>query len=134
MYTGVDDIYKVGQISQWNNMSELSSYFPGECSMLSGSAGEFFPQDRDKTSLTYFTPDLCRPIFFNFKEETTYEGISGYKYVLDEGFIGNSSTNSSNACYNPHLDNCKNLTRPKGLRLQPNLLTNSNLDYSSSIL
>ena len=37
---------------------------------MSGSAGEFFPMDRDKTSLSYFTPDLCRPIHFNFKEET----------------------------------------------------------------
>ena len=104
MHTGVDDIYKVGQISKWKNMSDLSQFYPEGCGQLTGSAGEFFPQDRDKTSLSYFTPDLCRPIHFNFKEESEVMGISGYKYVLDEGFIGNSSTNSSNWCYNPHLD------------------------------
>ena len=43
---------------------------------------------RDKTSVSYFTPDLCRTIFFNFQDETDVNGISGYKYVLDSGFIG----------------------------------------------
>ena len=49
MYTGTDDIYKVGQISKWKNESDLSYYYPGACAELTGSAGEFFPQDRDKT-------------------------------------------------------------------------------------
>ena len=43
---------------------------------------------RDKSSVSYFTPDLCRTIFFNYKEETEVQGISGYKYWLDTGFIG----------------------------------------------
>ena len=43
---------------------------------------------RDKTSVSYFTPDLCRTIFFNFQDETDVNGISGYKYVLDAGFVG----------------------------------------------
>ena len=60
-------------------------------------------------AFSYFTPDLCRPIFFNFKEETTVEGIHGFKYALDEGFWGNSSTNSSNWCYNPEPDMSKNI-------------------------
>ena len=104
MYTGTDDIYKVGQISTWHNSSDLSQYYPDECAELSGSAGEFFPQDRDKTSLTYFTPDLCRPIFFTYQEEDKVEGIHGYKYVLADGFVANSTFNSSNSCYNPHPD------------------------------
>ena len=51
MYTGTDDIYKVGQISKWKNESDLSYYYPDACAELTGSAGEFFPQDRDKTSI-----------------------------------------------------------------------------------
>merc|ERR1711970_88320 len=104
MYTGKDDIYKVGQISQWQGHSNLSYLYPEPCDGLYGSAGEFFPQHRDKTSISYFTPDLCRPIFFNFKEETEVSGIHGYKYWLNDGFMGNISVNASNICYNPEPD------------------------------
>ena len=31
-------------------------------------------------------------------------GVSGYKYMLDEGFVANSTFNSTNSCYNPELD------------------------------
>jgi len=104
MYTGEDDIYKVGQISRWNNKNNLGDLYPQPCDRLEGSAGEFFPQDQGKTSISYFTPDLCRPIHFNFKEETKVMGVSGYKYMLDEGFVANSTFNSTNSCYNPELD------------------------------
>ena len=53
---------------------------------------------------SYFTPDLCRPIFFKYKEEATVDGIHGWKYWLDEGFVANSTYNASNACYNPEPD------------------------------
>ena len=59
---------------------------------------------QDKTSISYFTPDLCRPIHFNFKEETEVMGVAGYKYMLDEGFVANSTFNVTNGCYNPELD------------------------------
>ena len=31
-------------------------------------------------------------------------GVAGYKYMLDEGFVANSTYNVTNACYNPELD------------------------------
>ena len=31
-------------------------------------------------------------------------GVAGYKYMLDEGFVANSTFNATNACYNPELD------------------------------
>ena len=31
-------------------------------------------------------------------------GVAGYKYMLDEGFVANSTFNETNACYNPELD------------------------------
>merc|ERR1719339_727242 len=104
MFTGEDDIYKVGQISRWNEEGSLGNLYPRPCDRLEGSAGEFFPQDQDKTSISYFTPDLCRPIHFNFKEETEVMGVAGYKYMLDEGFVANSTYNVTNGCYNPELD------------------------------
>ena len=122
MFTGTDDIYKVGQIDAWKNESDLAEFYPGACDELTGSAGEFFPQDRDKTTLrwkkkkrkefiyftqfsfSYFTPDLCRPIFFTYQEEAKVRGIHGYKYNLAEGFVANATYNASNECYNPYPD------------------------------
>jgi len=104
MYTGKNDIGQLGTIKAWNNKTNLTEYYPGHCGQLSGSAGEFFPPNRDKTSLSYFSSDICRTIFFNFKEETEREGVKGYKYWLDMGFMGNATTNASNECYNPHPD------------------------------
>jgi len=104
MWTGEDNLQKVGQITGWNGHSDLSYLYPSPCHELTGSAGEFFPPNRDKSSVSYFTTDLCRPIFFNYKEETEVEGIKGYKYWLDQGFIGNATYNETNSCYNPHPD------------------------------
>jgi len=104
MHTGKDDIYKVGQISAWQGSPDMSEFYPEPCHGLYGSAGEFFPQDRDKTDISYFTPDLCRPISFKFKEKTKVSGISGYKYWLDEGFVANSTFNETNWCYNDEPD------------------------------
>merc|ERR1712080_19308 len=104
MWTGEDDIYKVGQITMWNRKDNVGNFFPAPCDRLEGSAGEFFPMDQSPTSVSYFTSDLCRPIHFNFKEETEILGIPGYKYHLDRGFLGNSTFNATNACYNPNVD------------------------------
>ena len=53
MYTGQDDIYKVGQISKWQGSADMTDFYPSPCDGLYGSAGEFFPQDRDKSSLRF---------------------------------------------------------------------------------
>jgi len=132
MHTGKDDIYKVGQISQWKGDSSLSDLYPEPCDGLYGSAGEFFPQNREKTSISYFTADLCRPIFFNFKEETEVSGIHGYKYWLDDMFIGNATTNSSNSCYNPQPDMVINYPEAKAFNESLNMpLINGLLNVSS---
>jgi len=112
MWTGEDDIQKIGQITKWKEATNLSEYFPGPCSQLSGSAGEFFPPKREKTSVSIFAGDLCRSIFFNFKEETEVKGVSTYKYWLDEGFLGNATFNSSNECFNPYPDLVSHIDDP----------------------
>jgi len=102
MFTGEDLINKAGQISQWNSLSDLSYLYPQPCDQLYGSVGEFFPKERNSISL--FSSDLCRPVFFNYKEDTEVSGIPGFKYWLDSMFIGNATTNTSNSCYNPEPD------------------------------
>jgi hypothetical protein len=45
-----------------------------------------------------------RSIRFNFKEEADFEGISVYKYFLDESLVANVSSEPSNWCFNPNHD------------------------------
>ena len=124
MKTILTEAYQVGQITEWNQRGDVSHLYPAPCDRLEGSAGEFFPQDQvrhpqesfhhflfqEKTSISYFTPDLCRPIHFNFKEETEVSGVSGFRYQLDEGLVANSTYNATNSCYNPYPDHVPNIT------------------------
>eukprot|EP00095_Tigriopus_kingsejongensis_P001032 maker-scaffold972_size74859-snap-gene-0.9 protein:Tk01032 transcript:maker-scaffold972_size74859-snap-gene-0.9-mRNA-1 annotation:"hypothetical protein DAPPUDRAFT_303163" len=105
MYTGMDTLDHVGQICEWKNASRVDpNVFPHHCGELKGSAGEFFPPNRDKTFVDFFSPDLCRTIRFNYKEESEVRGLSGYRYYLDEEFLANSSYVSENFCFNPTPD------------------------------
>ena len=61
MYTGEDNFDQVGQIGTWNYNSTVNeSIYTDKCAEIVGSAGEFFPPNRDKTFVEFFTSDLCR--------------------------------------------------------------------------
>ena len=91
--------------SKWNNRTDLSQYYPDNCALLSGNVKEFFPPDSwDTTTLTYFSSDLCRPLSFTYQKMEDVDGYHGYKYVLTDGFLANSTFNNSNSCYNPYPD------------------------------
>jgi len=91
MYTGNGDFDQVGQIALWNEDSQVpADMYTGYCGQINGSAGEFFPPNRDKTFVNLFTSDLCRSIRFTFEKETKVKGVSGYKYTLDSALVDNS--------------------------------------------
>ena len=61
MFTGAGDFDQVGQIASWNYNDTVPDYmYTGKCGEVVGSAGEFFPPDRDKTFIEFFSSDLCR--------------------------------------------------------------------------
>ena len=73
---------------------------------------------QDMTPESLFAPDLCRPIHFNFKEETQVNscgesiekvpmqvlGVPGYKYQVGEDVMANGTFNENNICFNPNPD------------------------------
>ena len=69
---------------------------------MTGSAGEFFPPNRDETYVDFFSPDVCRTIRFNYNGKTDVQGIPGFEYILDDLFISNSSLVPENYCFNPY--------------------------------
>merc|ERR1712156_832550 len=105
VFTGQDDMSKSGLISRWNGESNLSEFYPEEpCNRLEGSAGDAFPPSQGKMAVPFFSSDLCRPITFNFQNETQVDGVDAYMYKIEEGVMANGTFNANNSCFNPHPD------------------------------
>ena len=51
-------------------------------------------QDRDQSSISYFAPDLCRPVHFYYEAEESVAGVAGYRYSLQAGLVHNSTYNT----------------------------------------
>jgi CD36 family len=65
MYTGEDDISKLGQIDTWNGRKRTAA-FPGECGQLTGSTDGLLAPGylavRDEFQI--WSTDSCRPLTF----------------------------------------------------------------------
>lgn len=89
MFTGADNISKLGQMYSWNYKTN-TGFYDSYCGRVNGSAGEFQPPRLTKQSVVQlFTPDLCRTITLHFKEEVNIEGIRGYKFIGDARSVDN---------------------------------------------
>jgi len=103
MFTGTNGLGSLGQIAEWNNSPRLpENMCTKECGEVRGSAGQFFPPNRDKTYVDYFSSDVCRTLRFTYKEEVSIKGVWGYKYSLDTNLVNNSL--EENMCFNPFPD------------------------------
>ena len=58
MLTGSTDLYDLSLLKQWK-YSDRSSAYPGECSAIDGSLGDFWPPLLNNKTITIFSPDIC---------------------------------------------------------------------------
>lgn len=100
MKTGVDDISHLGVLGEWD-YTNRTTFYESHCGDVNGSAGEFFPPKRDKTSISLFSPDICRTLDLNYKEEVKVDGISGYRYWGDDKMFANQTQCPNNWCWCP---------------------------------
>jgi scavenger receptor class B protein 1 len=78
--TGIKDIHNIGNIRSWNHESS-TSYYSGECAMLTGSGGDFFnPNITKNDTLKLFSPEMCRSIPMEFENEVDINGIKTFKF------------------------------------------------------
>ena len=89
MYTGEDDISKMGKIHTWNYVNQTS--FDGECGAITGSAGGFYPPQTRGDKLQLFSHEACRTLAFNFAGNTTVHGVPGNVYALDATTFANAN-------------------------------------------
>lgn len=80
MFTGADDISKIGQIHTWNYKTQ-NGVFDGECGRVKGSMGEFFPPNLTPSdSVFIYLPHLCRAVPLDYTETVAVHGVTAYKY------------------------------------------------------
>ncbi|XP_058803575.1 protein croquemort-like [Phymastichus coffea] len=88
--TGEDDISKLGSLMNWN-YKDTTKFFSTPCNVIEGSAGEFWPPYRNKDDIRLFTPDICRPVTFEYEQTVTNKGIEGYKFSMGKTTLSNNT-------------------------------------------
>lgn len=80
MYTGADDIYKMGQVHSWNHKTHNGIY-PGECGDVKGSLGEFYPPNlKPNDSVSIYLPNMCRSVPLDYTEMVEIHGVQSFKF------------------------------------------------------
>ncbi|CAO1313413.1 unnamed protein product [Diamesa serratosioi] len=111
MFTGVDDIKKLGVLQLWNGEAK-SPNFRGKCSEVRGTTGELWPPipEGTKPDISVFATDVCRTVTLKYHEDYEKFGIKGYKWIGDESVLDNGVKYPEMACYcSADLSECPDL-------------------------
>ncbi|KAL0101923.1 hypothetical protein PUN28_018466 [Cardiocondyla obscurior] len=90
METGENDISQLGILRKWN-YRDSTRFYKSPCNVIEGSAGEFWPPGRTKDEITLFSPDVCRPLIYEYEGTVSYYGVKGYRYAIDKKTLGNDT-------------------------------------------
>lgn len=97
--TGVENIFQLGQVSKFNNLTEFP-FYEGECKKLKGSAGEFFqPHPSRNESIHLFAPEMCRSIPYDYEQDIDLHGLKGFRYVAGARSLDNGTLYDENKCF-----------------------------------
>lgn len=84
----------IGELLEWNHQSH-TSYFEGACTSVKSSAGELFPPP-SRTSIKFFSPDICRYIKLDYKEDVLVKDLEGYKFASGPSMLDNGKLLTDN--------------------------------------
>ncbi|XP_077286380.1 protein croquemort-like [Arctopsyche grandis] len=105
IFTGADDINKLGLMDLWNLDERVNSY-EGDCGLVKGGTGELFPPQYDPDNVTVFSTDVCSAITLKRSGDTTIHGITGSLYVGDDSVFDDGVKYPENACFCLKGRNC----------------------------
>jgi scavenger receptor class B, member 1 len=111
MFTGIDDIFKLGNLQLWNG-KPMTNMYREHCGDVRGTTGELWPpiDEGKKPDLSLFVSDVCRTITLKYSEEYSKLGIDGYKWVADESVFDNGKKYPDMSCYcSAAQENCPDL-------------------------
>ncbi|XP_063702925.1 protein croquemort-like [Culicoides brevitarsis] len=102
IYTGKDDIKKLGMFKTWNGKETLG-IMKGECDKIKGTTGEVWPpfdtKSKTKPDATMFIPDVCRSLTLKYASDFERHGIKGWKWVGDDSMFDNGHKYEHTACF-----------------------------------
>ncbi|XP_008286233.1 platelet glycoprotein 4 [Stegastes partitus] len=111
VFTGKDDISKVGIIDRWKGEKKLSFWNDTYCDMLNGTDASFFPPFLDKKKPIYFfSSDICRSVSASYEETVNLKGIDVYRYSLLPSTLASPVDNPDNHCFCRSQEVTKNCT------------------------
>ncbi|KAM8717551.1 hypothetical protein ACLKA7_004275 [Drosophila subpalustris] len=99
MFTGADDISKMGKIYTWNNLRHTGA-FEGACGDVKGSMGEFFPPNLSTNQTVYmYMPKMCRAVPLDYTETVTVHGVTAYKFSGTRRAVDNGTMYPETSCF-----------------------------------
>ncbi|KAM9334661.1 platelet glycoprotein 4 [Symphorus nematophorus] len=111
VYTGIEDISKVGIIDRWRRERSLPFWNDPYCDMINGTDASSFPPFVDKKKpLYFFSSDICRSVSASFVESLDLKGIEVYRYTLLANTLAAPTVNPDNQCFCRDREITKNCT------------------------
>ncbi|XP_076015095.1 platelet glycoprotein 4 [Genypterus blacodes] len=120
VYTGKDDISKVGIIDRWRGQSSLKFWNDTYCDMINGTDASSFPPFLDKKKpLYFFSSDICRSVSASFAESKDLKGIEVYRFTLLPSTLASPTVNPDNQCFCTNKEVTKNCALAGVLDISP---------------
>ncbi|XP_041636977.1 platelet glycoprotein 4 [Cheilinus undulatus] len=111
VFTGQDDISKVGIIDRWRGEKSLKFWDDKYCDMINGTDASSFPPFVDKTKpLFFFSSDICRSVSAGFEQSLDLKGIEVYRFTLQPNTLASPTVNPDNHCFCRDPKTTKNCT------------------------
>lgn len=102
IFTGEDDIKKLGVINLVNGDENLKIWATEDCNRLDGTDGSQFPPHymNKKNTLYVFMKSFCRKFPLKFDSEVNiFDGIPAWRYKAPINVFSHPNENPENQCY-----------------------------------
>ncbi|XP_032665362.1 protein croquemort-like isoform X2 [Odontomachus brunneus] len=103
MFTGSSNLYDLGQVQEWN-YNHKTSYFKDSCGTIRGTNGDLWPPLSNNSTVSIFINDICTSLNLEFENLTTFQGLTGRKYIGNDKMLDNGDKVASRRCYCPDGD------------------------------
>ncbi|XP_003387595.1 PREDICTED: lysosome membrane protein 2-like [Amphimedon queenslandica] len=98
IYTGHDDISKLGQFIQWNNLTNLGIWPGDTANKINGTEGLVFrPGLKEGDSLFAFVDDTVRSFPLEYNGSIDIKGLPAFRYALPMEVFDSAFKNEDNA-------------------------------------
>lgn len=111
--TGITQPEKLGQITAWEGKSSVTAWGGPNCNKINGTQGDIFsPYITKETTISVFSTDICRSMALKYVQDTSFQGIDGYRFAPNWEVMASPEQNGNNYCFCPQ--SASGLTKNNG--------------------